>query len=84
MQRLQRFFFIVISPVALIVLVQLRARLLGGGDQVTVQQVPSTGAELPMSARPATAEEPKAVSSKEDRIRDANQLCMLIIFLTYP
>eukprot|EP01043_Picozoa_sp_COSAG02_P048809 COSAG02_NODE_4836_length_4923_cov_5.490257_2_plen_446_part_00 len=69
-----RFCFVVISPVILILIVQLRARLVGGSsrEQVRVQQE---------EAGPAVDDD---AVSRHDRLKDANQLSMLIIFLVYP
>ena len=65
-----RFFFTVAAPFVAILLAQLWARLPRGKGQVEVRQ--------------AGSDEGETTSSKAERVRDATQLSMLIIFLTYP
>jgi hypothetical protein len=77
-----RFFFIVTSPVILILAVQLRARLLGGTsrEQIRVQQEAEGQDSEQMVSKDDTSDE----QILQDRVKDANQLSMLIIFVTYP
>eukprot|EP01045_Picozoa_sp_COSAG04_P014923 COSAG04_NODE_1147_length_8078_cov_1.968045_1_plen_469_part_10 len=65
-----RFFFVVLSPIVLILAVQLRARM----GPCCSTKVAVRSAE----------EKASAVTERHERIRDATQLSFVVIFLTYP
>ena len=76
-----RFFFIVSLPVALILLVQLEARVAHcSASKVHPADEPSKTEEKML----ATEQDAATTASKKHPLAAANELCMLIIFLAYP
>eukprot|EP01051_Picozoa_sp_SAG22_P010826 SAG22_NODE_996_length_6115_cov_59.761303_1_plen_1780_part_01 len=85
-----RFFFIVTAPIVIVLLIQLRARTCSAplrcGSKVSVSQAhrpPAVAGEVQVESEApfVSVLEPKP---GPDRVQAANNISMLVVFLTYP